>query len=115
MMNEAMKNEVFAFAKEVRVNKTKLMELVERVVAMVEVPKTPKVGKVEARHEAVVAKMKEAVGTGPFTASAVPTLTKDTHYLLRALEAKGLVKKVGKVEKEGRGRKDYMWMFVEAE
>lgn len=112
MMNEAMKNEVYTFAKEVRVNKTKLMEMVERVVAMVETNPT-KVGKVKMKKEAQMNELKNTFGYNAFTVKDANGLVKDTHYLLRKLEAEGLVTKVGKVEKTGRGRPDFMWKFVE--
>lgn len=110
-MTEAMKTEVFAFAKEVRVNKTKLMEMVERVVGMTEVHP---VGRVAVRNEELVKKLRDVVGDGTFTIKDLPSLHSDRHYMVRKLEADGLLVKAGKVEKIGRGRKDFMWKFVES-
>lgn len=113
MMNEAMKNEVFAFAKSVRVNKTKLMEMVERVVSMVE---TQKPSRTAARKEELVAELRALFGSKEFSVKQVTVDVADKAYLLRKLEEQGLVQKVGKMtEKQGRGRKDYLWKLVETE
>lgn len=112
MLTEAMKTEVLSFAKDVRVNKTKLMELVERVVSMVEVaPAKP--GRVAVRNEELVKTLRAAVGSSAFTIKDLPPLHSDRHYMVRKLEAEGLLIKAGKVEKTGRGRKDFMWKFAE--
>jgi hypothetical protein len=115
MMTEAMKTEVFAFAKEVHVNKTKLMGLVERVVSMVEVtPATPvKTSRVAARNKELVDTLRATLGNGVFTVKDLPSLHSDRHYMVRKLEAEGILIKAGKVEKTGRGRKDFMWKFAE--
>ena len=112
MMTEALKTEVFEFAKSVRVNKTKLMEMVERVVSMVEAQKQTR--SVDRKAEAV-AELSALFGSTPFSVKQVTVDVVDKSYLLRKLEEQGLVRKVGKMEKQGRGRKDYLWMLTNTE
>lgn len=112
MMNEAMMNEVFAFAKENRVNKTKLMEMVARVVSMVEVKPEPVVGKVKVRELANIEKLVALVGVNEFTLNDVRPAFPSANYFINKLEKEGLVTKVSKVEKSTRGRPGFVFKLT---
>ena len=112
MMTDAMMTEVFAFAKENRVNKTKLMEMVTRVVSMVEVKTVPTVGKVKVRELENIEKLAAAIGVQTFTLKDVEPIIPGANYFVNKLEKAGLVTKVATVEKSTRGRPGFVYKFV---